>query len=463
MKFIKITFLMVLLAVQAFSQVWTDTIPDWDHTNIANIKIQYSGDWVHMNNKNADGSIQTGSYPKNNDARAVYKFWGFGIDIYTELMHHHEAYIVNIDGVDIDTVNVKDDRNLVDQLTFSVRNLGYSNHILELRRYQGYFVLNSLVKWVDSSPYPPAPVYLWDMPLADSRMEYTWNELPYAIFDFNDKIDNSWNVHSPSGNCKITGAGLEFIYNPETDVSNYPDWIRYRSEIREDPQGAPLAGSTDIYCMRFELNDMPDPIDHAAVTIFQLFRQNLDGPELDIELTATNQFSQVAANTIAIYAEGVGWISSQLKLKAINDLVIAVEHKTGGSYKVSFNGITLAQGAGNFHPDSDYTGPQFGIYNHGENTDFMKLTHQQYGKYSYVDKPDFNQINSILPDQPDPPCISDTVYIPKPYPVHDTIYIPKPYPVHDTIKIYAQPKFYIMSDSMIYEIINSDPLKLELK
>ena len=144
----KIIFLLLFLSTFSSAQIWTDTIPDWDHDNIANIKIQYSRDWVHMDHG--------GSYPKNNDAMAVYQFWGQGIDVYTELMHHHEAYIVNIDGVDIDTVNVKDDRNLVDKLTFSARDLSYDNHILELRRYQGYFVINKLIKFVDCNPYPPA-------------------------------------------------------------------------------------------------------------------------------------------------------------------------------------------------------------------------------------------------------------------------------------------------------------------
>ena len=170
----KIVFLILIISQLAQAQIWTDTIPDCDHNNIANIKIQYSGDWVHMSHG--------GSYPENDDARAVYQFWGQGIDIYTELMHHHEAYIVNIDGVDIDTVNVKDDRNLVDELTFSDRDLSYDNHILELRRYQGYFVINKLVKFVDCSPWPPKPESPIppDLPCIPDTV---FVPVPYPIYD----------------------------------------------------------------------------------------------------------------------------------------------------------------------------------------------------------------------------------------------------------------------------------------
>ena len=131
--------------------IWTDTIPDWDHHNKSNIKIEYKGEWMHMTKK-------PGSYPMSSQATATYRFWGHRIDIYTELMQHHSYYIVNLDGVDIDTVHVRDSRNLVDRLTWSMDTLSYDNHVLMLRSNKhGGFVLNKLVKWVDSNPRPPDP------------------------------------------------------------------------------------------------------------------------------------------------------------------------------------------------------------------------------------------------------------------------------------------------------------------
>lgn len=150
--------LFVLISHFSSAQIWTDTIPDWDHNDISKIKIEYSGDWVHMTNK-------PGSYPQNSEAKAVYNFWGHQINVYTELMRNHSYYIVDIDGR-ADTVNVSDDRNLVDQLTWSSGLLNYGNHVLELRG--GLFVLNKLIKFVDSNPYPPDSITTLEPCLSDT-------------------------------------------------------------------------------------------------------------------------------------------------------------------------------------------------------------------------------------------------------------------------------------------------------
>ncbi len=135
--------LLVLISHFSYAQIWTDTIPGWDHSNIANIKIEYSGDWVHMQ--------PDGSYPDGENCTATYKFWGQGIDIYTE-EKNHDYYTVTLDGI-TDTVKLHGE-NIDNSLTYSRRNLSYSNHTVILSGPRYGFVLNYLVKFVDSSPYP---------------------------------------------------------------------------------------------------------------------------------------------------------------------------------------------------------------------------------------------------------------------------------------------------------------------
>jgi len=146
------TILLLLLPFNIFAQTWTDTIPDWDHIEKANIKIQYSGDWTHMTEK-------IGSYPDSDSSIALYRFWGQGIDIYTEVARHHSYYIVKLDGVDLDTINVSGP-NQKTVMTFSIDSLSYNkltgyNHDLEIRSNKACgFVLDYFIKHVDSNPWP---------------------------------------------------------------------------------------------------------------------------------------------------------------------------------------------------------------------------------------------------------------------------------------------------------------------
>ena len=139
---------------QRGKEVWTYTIPDWDFNDAANIKIQYSGNWVHMK--------PGGSYPDiwkpDGGGTAKYEFWGFGIAVYTELMNHHAGYIIDIDGVK-DTIRTQDNRDLKDQLTYLNQDLPYGNHTVTFSslRTDSTFVINKLIKWVDASPVEPKP------------------------------------------------------------------------------------------------------------------------------------------------------------------------------------------------------------------------------------------------------------------------------------------------------------------
>ena len=170
----KILFIILLISSNLSAQIWTDTIPDWDHTNIANIKIQYSGDWAHMKAK-------PGSYPRSNDATALYKGWMQRIDIYTEIAPHHTFYIINRNGVDIDTIYVsgpyqKSVKTASLQLPYRGEWFRW-NHNIELRG--GLFVLDYLVKFVDSNPNPPVD----PIPPVDCIPDTVYVPKPYPVYD----------------------------------------------------------------------------------------------------------------------------------------------------------------------------------------------------------------------------------------------------------------------------------------
>jgi hypothetical protein len=169
---------LLFLPLNLFGQIWTDTIPDWSD-NLAEIKINYVGDWNHMS--------KGGSYPEQNSAKLFYEFWGFGIDIYTELMPHHSYYILDIDG-DVDTIHVQDSRELVDQRTYFNHRLPYGNHKLSMRG--GLFVLNKFVKYVDSSPVQP-PCYDTISNVVDSvvyRDSIIWETIQVDSIIYKDSI-----------------------------------------------------------------------------------------------------------------------------------------------------------------------------------------------------------------------------------------------------------------------------------
>ena len=142
------------------AEIWFDTIYDWNNRGLpfphTNIRIEYqdSAQWAHMKNIRPDGTIQYGSFPKINTITASYSFWGFGIEIFTEYATHHTGYIVNLDGIDVDTVITKGP-NRFDVKTWYCHKLPYGNHTLQIRSAGtggGNFVLDKLVTLVDSAP-----------------------------------------------------------------------------------------------------------------------------------------------------------------------------------------------------------------------------------------------------------------------------------------------------------------------
>ena len=151
-------------------------------------QIEYIGNWVHMNNVNPDGSIQTGSFASSESDTAKFGFWGYGIQIRTELMEHHEAYKVFIDGKFIQSVNVKNAVNTTHNLTYSFMELkpltpNDHNHVLELVPDGGYFVLNTLTIHYYVDPTPDLPCDSTAINWIDS---IRWIEKDTTIISYKD-------------------------------------------------------------------------------------------------------------------------------------------------------------------------------------------------------------------------------------------------------------------------------------
>lgn len=122
-------------------------------------QIEYVGDWKHMSH---GGSYNINELSKLDTAR--FEFWGYGVQVRTELMSHHKAYQVIIDGKFIENINVKNDVNTLHNLTYSNMELSTGNHVIELVPDGGYFVLNSLTihYYVDPTPNECDTVYVHD-------------------------------------------------------------------------------------------------------------------------------------------------------------------------------------------------------------------------------------------------------------------------------------------------------------
>ncbi len=128
-------------------------------------QIKYIGNWVHMNNLQPDSTIQTGSFANTSQDTARYEFWGYGVQVRTELNESHEGLKVFIDKIYMGTVNVKNTINTANNLTYSFMGLkplkpNDHNHVLELVPDGGYFVLNTLTIHYYVDPTPEDPIIL---------------------------------------------------------------------------------------------------------------------------------------------------------------------------------------------------------------------------------------------------------------------------------------------------------------
>jgi protocatechuate 3,4-dioxygenase beta subunit len=144
----------------------------------------------------------------------------------------------------------------------------------------------------------------------------------------------------------------------------------YRAELRETLIDQPIpAGSTQAYCMRFRVDELPDL--YGPVTVFQRFNRDIDGPDIELELTGANQFSNATPNELQVVAWDGRHRITGVQLAEYNTVLVAV-HNDGvqGAYKVVLNGTTIRQGSGLDtvgSPDGGWS--QFGIYPHGLHDD----------------------------------------------------------------------------------------------
>lgn len=132
--------LLILLPIQLFAQVWTDTVYHYDNLG----GIRYYGEWLDRDyGKIAD--------KRTKDSEMFYRAWLGGFDLYTYVDGHHSGYWINVDGEQT-YVNLTEDQREV-KVTFSVRNLSYDNHNIRIiPDTEGTFIFVKLVKFVDSSP-----------------------------------------------------------------------------------------------------------------------------------------------------------------------------------------------------------------------------------------------------------------------------------------------------------------------
>ena len=114
-------------------------------------QIEYVGNWKHMT---LSKHGKTGSFANLETDTARYMFWGYGLEIRTELDQGHKAYQVLIDGKFIESINVNDSINTTNNLTYSNMELTTGNHVLELVPDGGFFVLNSLTIHYYADPDP---------------------------------------------------------------------------------------------------------------------------------------------------------------------------------------------------------------------------------------------------------------------------------------------------------------------
>lgn len=141
---------------------------------------------------------------------------------------------------------------------------------------------------------------------------------------------------------------------------------RYRAELRETVIDQPIpVGTTQAYCMRFEVTELPDL--YGPVTIFQRFNRDNDGPDIGIELTGANQFSDAVPNELQVVAFDGRHRIRGVELEAVNTLLVAVHNDGGqGAYRVVLNGRILRDVSGLDtvgSPDGGWA--QFGLYPHG--------------------------------------------------------------------------------------------------
>ncbi|MCI5054991.1 MAG: T9SS type A sorting domain-containing protein [Flavobacteriales bacterium] len=213
-----------------------------------------------------------------------------------------------------------------------------------------------------------------------------WNTLTHQYHDYgdvlqvNDPLYNNFHCNITLNRLHINSRGATFHTDGSENVSNYPGWVQIRAEVRESPLSTVVYGNTQIYEFIFEIDSMPHLT--GPVTIFQRFHDVNDAPDFHMALKGDGQWpSDTALQNQSVLIKAFGqWIKTYTLLEKRNHLKVAIYSHQNGYYKVSLNGKELASGAANTTPDTvSYSGPQFGVYNHGGTYDKIQLTHIEYG------------------------------------------------------------------------------------
>ena len=138
----------------------------------------------------------------------------------------------------------------------------------------------------------------------------------------------------------------------------------FRSELRETNISTyPRPGTTQVYRMRFNVESLPDL--YGPVTIFQRFSRTNDGPDIEVELTGANQFSDAVPNDLQVVAFGQRLRLGRM-LQPENDLVVVIQNAEDGAYRVSLNGEVLHERFGiDTRASTQGSWAQFGLYPHG--------------------------------------------------------------------------------------------------
>ena len=126
-------------------------------------QIEFIGDWKrnYKYPNPSPGKNEYACWPLeegHGKDTARYRFYGYGIEVYTELRFNHIAYNVYIDNLFHGKINTYDEGKYIDTLTFKIDNLSHGNHVLELTSAGGYYVLNKLRILYSPNPWADDPL-----------------------------------------------------------------------------------------------------------------------------------------------------------------------------------------------------------------------------------------------------------------------------------------------------------------
>lgn len=145
-------YILLFIPFTCFGQFWTDTI----RVNDTNVKK--TGEW-----RAVQGTDRY--FPGSDDAIIEYTAWMQRIEVYTETfgpeyqITDKTQYIVSINNIDVDTVDISGTQSTLNKLTFaynfSNRGSNNWNNSIKIRGKKFKYVINYMIKYVNYDPYYP--------------------------------------------------------------------------------------------------------------------------------------------------------------------------------------------------------------------------------------------------------------------------------------------------------------------